>query len=120
MDPNTYFKIMILALGRESLVTAFTVFDLLTNKQVLVNGVAQFAGYVGTNAIGNHMTPEIMLPILTNTKLAVKFLQLPGTSSVPERVATLAFTFGAGATVTKVGDIPTNLALGAIITAFAQ
>ena len=120
MNPETYFKIMILALGRESLVTAFTVLDLFTNKQVLVNGVAQFAGYVGTNAIGNHMTPEIMLPILTNTKLAVKFLQLPGTSSVPERVATLAFTFGAGATVTKVGDIPTNFALGATITALSQ
>ena len=82
MTPNleTYFKIMILALSRESLVTAFTVADFFANggKQIIINGLVQYAGYLGSQAVGNQLTPEIVLPIVANTKLAGQFVQIPG------------------------------------------
>ena len=41
-------------------------------------------------------------------------------SPVQERIATLAFTFGASAAVTKTGDVPMNIAAGTLIAALSQ
>ena len=122
MTPNTYFKILLLVLGQDSFVRAFTIADFLANegKQVLVNASAQYGAYIGSQAIGNQVTPEIVLPVIANLPLAGKFLQIPGKSSVEEWIATLALTYGAGAAVTKVGDVPMNFAAGAMISALSQ
>ena len=86
MTPNTYFKILLLVLGQDSFVRAFTIADFLANegKQVLVNASAQYGAYIGSQAIGNQVTPEIVLPVIANLPLAGKFLQIPGKSSVEE------------------------------------
>ena len=122
MTPETYFKILLLSLGRDCFVTAFTGADFFMNggKQVIFNALVQYGDYVGSQAIGNQVTPEMLLPIIANTQLTGKFLQIPGIPPVQERVATLALTYGAGAAVTKIGDIPMNFAAGAMISALSQ
>ena len=99
MTPDTYFKIFLLAVGKDSLAAAFTLGEFFANggKQVVVNALVQYGGYLGTQAVGNQVTPEMVLPVIANTQLAGKFLQIPGMPPVQERIATLAFTYGAGA-----------------------
>ena len=122
MTQQTYFKILLLALGQDSLAAAFTVGEFFANggKQVIANILVQYVGYLGTQAVGNQVTPEMVLPIIANTQLAGKFLQIPGMPPVQERVAILAFKYGAGAAVTKVGDLPMNLTVGALIGTLSQ
>lgn len=122
MAPEIYFRILLLALGRDYVATAFTLGDFFANggKQIILNSLAQYGGYVGAQAVGNQFTPQILLPIISNTQLASKFLQIPGMPPVQERIATLAFTLGAGAAVTKTGDVPMNIAAGTLIAALSQ
>ena len=76
MTPEIYLRIVLLALGRDSLATAFTVAEFFANggKQIILNGLAQYGGYLGTQAVGNQVNPEMLLPIISNTQLAGKFL----------------------------------------------
>ena len=52
------------------------------------------------------MTPEMVVPVIANIQLAGKFLRIPVMPPVEERIATLALIYGAGAAITKVGDVP--------------
>ena len=122
MTPEIYFRIVLLALGRDYAVNAFTLVDFFANggKQVVINSLSQYGGYVGAQAVGNQFTPQILLLFISNTQLASQFLQLPGMLPVQERIATLALTLGASAAVTKTGDIPTNIAAGTLVAALSQ
>jgi len=111
MSPETYSKIVLLMLGRESVAMAFSVADFFANggKQILLNSAAQYGGYIAATTVGNTITPSILLSFFTNSKLAADFLQLshsmPGQ---PEQVATVAFVFSTATLLTKTGDISTN------------
>jgi hypothetical protein len=102
---------------------AFSVADFFANggKQILLNSAAQYGGYIAATAVGNTITPSILLPFFANSKLAADFLQLshsmPGQ---PERVATVAFVFSTATLLTKTGDIPTNATMGGLIAAFTD
>ena len=123
MSPETYYKILLIILARNSTVVAFSLADFFANggKQILINTAAQYGGYIAATAVGNNITPSILIPILANSKLATDFLQvshsMPGQ---PERVATIAVLFSAAGLITKTGDIPTNASMGAVIAAFAD
>ena len=96
MTPEIYFKILLLVLGRDVLVTSFSLADFVANdgKQILINSAAQYGGYFAAKTVGNEIVPSILIPVVTNSKLGVDFLQasqnMPGH---PERVATVAFVF---------------------------
>lgn len=123
MNPEIYFKILLLALGRDAVVTAFSLADFFANggKQILINSAAQYGGYFAAKTVGNQIDPSILIPIVANSKLGADFLQasqaMPGH---PERVATVAFVFSSAGLITKTTDILTNATMGALIAAFAD
>lgn len=123
MDPETYYKILLIMLARDSSVMAFSLVDFFANggKQILINTAAQYGGYIAATAVGNNITPSVLIPVLTNSKLANDFLQSShNMPDQPERVATIAVLFSAAGLITKTGDIPTNTTMGALISAFAD
>ena len=123
MSPETYYRIVLLMLARDSVALGFSLVNFFANggKQILINSAAQYGGYIAATAVGNTITPEILIPVFANSKLAADFLQfsnnMPGQ---PERVATVAFVFSTAGLLTKTGDIPTNATMGGLIAAFAS
>ena len=110
-------------LARESIALGFSLTNFFANggKEILINSAAQYGGYIAATAVGNSITPAILIPIFANSKLATDFIQfsnnMPGQS---ERVATVAFVFSTAGLLTKTGDISTNPTMGALIAAFAD
>jgi hypothetical protein len=123
MSPQTYYKIVLLMLTRDSLALGFSIANFFANggKTILINSAAQYGGYIAATAVGNSIAPQILIPIFANSKLAADFLQfsnnMPGQ---PERVATVALVFSTAGLITKTGDIPTNATMGALIAAFCD
>ena len=105
------------------MVTGFSLANFFANggKQILVTSAAQYGDYFAAKAVGNVITPSIIIPIIANSKLADDFLEasqgIPGHS---ERVATVAFVFSTVGLITKTGDIPMNASMGAVILAFVD
>ena len=123
MSPETYYKIVFLLLARDSVALGFSLANFFANggKEILINSAAQYGGYIAATAVGNSITPEILIPVFANSKLATDFLQLSNNlPGQPERVATVAFVFSTAGLLTKTGDIPTNATMGALIAAFAD
>lgn len=123
MAPETYYKIVLLMLAKDSVALGFSVANFFANggKEILVNSAVQYGGYIAAKAVGNSVTPAILIPIIANSKLATDFLQV--SSNMPgqyERVATVAFVFSTAGLITKTADIPTNATMGALIAAFAD
>ena len=123
MAPETYFRIVLLMLARDSAVLGFSLMNFLENggKKILINSAAQYVGYVSTKAVANNITPDMVFPVIVNSKIAVNFLQvtnkLPGQ---PETVATVAGAFTIAGLLARNTDIPTNALTGGLIAAFAD
>ena len=77
MSPETYYKIVLLMLCRNSVAVGFSLADFFANggKQILLNTAAQYGGYIAATAVGNTLTPSILIPVFANSKLAADFLQ---------------------------------------------
>jgi len=76
MNPEIYFKILLLTLGRDTVVTAFSLAAFFANvgKQILINSAVQYRGYFAAKTVGNQIVPSILIPIVANSKLGVDFL----------------------------------------------
>lgn len=114
MSPETYYKIMLFTMGRFILVIGFSVGDFFANggKQILINSIAQYGGYIGATTVNNVMTPLILIPIVSNLNIAKDFILV--SSNMPEqaeRVATVTLLFSAAGLITKTGNIPINAAI---------
>ena len=123
MSPETYYKVVLLLLARDSVALGFSLANFFANggKEILINSAAQYGGYIAATAVGNSITPEILIPVFANSKLATDFLQLSNNlPGQPERVATVALVFSTAGLLTKTGDIPTNATMGGLIAAFAD
>lgn len=123
MSPETYYKVVFLLLARDSVALGFSLANFFANggKEIIINGAAQYGDYIAARAVGNSITPEILIPVFANSKLATDFLQLSNNlPGQPERVATVALLFSTAGLITKTGDIPTNATMGALIAAFAD
>ena len=114
MSPETYYKIVLLMLAQDSVAMGFSLVNFFANggKQILMNSAAQFFA----TSVGNTITPEILVPIFANSKLAADFIQCSNTMPVQaERVARVAFVFATAGIITKTTDIPTNATMGALV-----
>ena len=123
MSPETYYKVVLFLLTRDSVALGFSLANFFANggKEILINSAAQYGGYIAATAVGNSITPEILIPVFANSKLATDFLQLSNNlPGQPEKVATVASVFSTAGLLTKTGDIPTNATMGALIAAFAD
>ena len=64
MSPETYYKIVLLLLARDSVALGFSLANFFANggKEILINSAAQYGGYIAATAVGNSITPEILIP----------------------------------------------------------
>jgi len=95
MNPYSFFKIVFFVLAYGTGGSAFSINNFFANdgKQVLFNGVVQYGAYVGGQAVGNHLSPAILFPIVANSKVAADFIQAAGPlPSQGERAATVSFS----------------------------
>ena len=78
MSPETYYKVVLLILARDSVALDFSLAKKFASggKEILINSAAQYGGYIAATAVGNSITPEILIPVFANSKLATDFLQL--------------------------------------------
>ena len=105
MSPETYYKVVLLLLARDSVALGFSLANFFANggKEILINSAAQYGGYIAATAVGNSITPEILIPVFANSKLATDFLQLSNNlPGQPERVATVALVFSTAGLLTKL------------------
>lgn len=123
MAPEYYFRIAILMMARETLVTAFSILDFASHidRQIAINSLAQLGSYIATKSVGNDLKPSNILPVVSNLKTGYDFIQL-GSDLVQqrERAATLALLYSTAGAITKVGDIPSNASMGALLAAFGE
>lgn len=114
---------MSLILACDSVALGFSLANFFANgsKDVIINRLDQYGGYVAAKAVGNVITPEVLLPIFVKSKVAFDLLQhsssLPGQ---PEGVATVTLVFSTAGLITKTGDVPTNATMKAVIAAFVE
>ena len=61
MSPETYYKILLLMLGRDLVAVGFQLADFFANggKQIVINGAAQYGGYIPATAVGNPITSSM-------------------------------------------------------------
>jgi len=123
MAPEYYFRIAILMMARETLVTAFSIIDFASHldRQIAINALAQLGSYIATKSVGNDLKPSNILPVVSNLKTGYDFIEL-GSNLVQqrERAATLALLYSTAGALTKVGDIPSNASMGALLAAFGE
>ena len=76
MALDTFYKIVLLMLARDSVALGFSLVNFFTNgdKQILINSAAQYGGYITATAVGNTIIPEILIPVFANSNLAADFL----------------------------------------------
>jgi len=61
MSPETYYRIVLLMLARDSVALGFSIANFFANggKEILINSAAQYGGYIAATAVGNSITPSI-------------------------------------------------------------
>ena len=123
MAPEYYFRIAILMMARETLVTAFSIVDFASHidRQIAINALAQLGSYIATKSVGNNLNASNILPVVSNLKTGYNFIEL-GSDLIQqrERAATLALLYSTAGALTKVGDIPSNASMGALLAAFGD
>lgn len=67
MAPEYYFRIAILMMARETLVTAFSILDFPSHidSQIAINALAQLGSYIATKSVGNDLKPSNILPFVS-------------------------------------------------------
>jgi len=123
MAPEYYFRIAILMMAYETLVTAFSILDFASHidRQIAINALTQLGGYIATKSVGNDLKPSNILAVISNLKTGYDFIQLSqNLVQQRERAATLALLYSTAGALTKVGDIPSNASMGALLAAFSD
>lgn len=124
MSPEYYYKIAFLMFTREIIsTTAFSIMDFASHidKQTVINSLAQLTSYIATKSVGNDFKPSTILPVIQNLKTGYDFIELGSTFvQQRERAATLALLYSTAGAITKVGDIPSNASMGALLAAFGE
>ena len=93
MAPEYYFRIAILMMARDTLVTAFSIVDFASHidRQIAINALAQLSSYIATKSVGNDLKPSNTLPVVSNLKTGYDFIQLASDLvQQRKRAATLA------------------------------
>lgn len=124
MSPQYYIQIRIAILTYQILsVTTFSIIDFLSHidKEIAINSLAQLASYTATKSVGNNFNPSNILPVISNLKIGNDFIQMASTvSQQRQRVATLALLYSTAGSITKVGDITSNVSMEALLAAFGD
>ena len=121
MTPDVYFRIVLLMMNCNTLVSGFLMIDFLSHPNILKNIGAQVLGY-GFGVLTNRPIQPIKLlpPLINYGPQAYDFItQVTGVTRA-ERIATLACLFSGTGFLSKTGDPVLNAGAGSFIFLLAQ
>ena len=121
MAPDIYFRILLLMVGRDSLIATFSILDFASQPNFVINRGSQLLGY-GFGVLTNRLIEPIkLLPsLLSYGPDAYEFVsQVTGTTRT-ERIATLAFLLSGTGLLSRTGDPVLNAEAGGFIYLLAQ
>ena len=121
MTLDVYFRILLLMMGREGLVSAFSILDFLSHPDILKNIGAQALGYSFGVLTNRPIEPiKLLPPLISYGPQAYDFVtQVPGATRT-ERIATLAYLLSGTGLLSKTGDTVLNAGAGSFIFLLAQ
>ena len=121
MTPDIYFRILILMMGRDALVSGFSILDFLSHPDVLKNIGAQALGYSFGVLTNRPIEPiKLLPPIISYGPQAYDFVtQVTGVTRT-ERIATLACFLSGTGILSKTGDSVLNVGAGIFILLLAE
>jgi hypothetical protein len=108
-------------MGREALVSGFSMLDFLSHPDILKNVGAQALGY-GFGVLTNRPIEPIKLlpPLISYGPAACDFITQVTGATRAERIATLAFLFSGTGLLSKTGDPVLNAGAGSFIFLLAE
>ena len=121
MTPDVYFRIVLLMMGREALVSGFSMLDFLSHPYILKNIGAQALGY-GFGVLTNRPIEPIKLlpPLISYGPQAYDFVTQVTGATRTERIATLACLLSGTGLLSKTGDPVLNAGAGSFIFLLAE
>ena len=121
MTPDVYFRIVLLMMGRESLVSGFSMLDFFSDPGILKNIGAQALGY-GFGVLTNRPIEPIKLlpPLISYGPQAYDFVTQVTGATRTERVATLACLLSGAGFISETGDTVVNAGIGGFIFLLAE
>ena len=121
MTPDVYFRIVLLMIGREALVSGFSMLDFLSHPDILKNIGAQALGY-GFGVLTNRPIEPIKLlpPLISYGPQAYDFVTQVTGATRTERIATLAYLLSGTGLLSKTGDPVLNAGAGSFIFLLAE
>lgn len=121
MTPDVYFRIVLLMMGREALVSGFSMLDFLSHPDILKNIGAQALGY-GFGVLTNRPIEPIKLlpPLISYGPQAYDFVTQVTGATRTERIATLACLLSGIGLLSKTGDPVLNAGAGSFIFLLAE
>jgi len=121
MTPDVYFRILLLIMGREALVTSFSILDFLSHPDIVKNVGAQVLGY-GFGVLTNRPIEPIKLlpPIISYGPQAYDFVTQVAGGARTQRIATLACLLSGTGLLSKTGDPVLNASAGGFIYLLAE
>jgi hypothetical protein len=121
MTPDVYFRILLLMMNRESLVAAFSIFDVVSHPDFVKNCGAQVLGY-GFGVLTNRPIEPIKFlpPLISYGPQAYDFVTQVTGPTRTERFATLAFLLSGTGLLTKTGDPVLHAGAGSFIYLLAE
>jgi len=121
MRPDIYLRIALLMMGRDVLVSSFSILDFLSQPDIVKNVGAQALGYGFGVLTSRPIEPTKFLPpLISYGPQAYDFItQVTGATRV-ERVATLACFLTGFGLLTKTGDPVLNIGAGSFIFLLAE
>lgn len=121
MTPDVYFRIVLLMMGSEALVSGFSMLDFLSHPDILKNIGTQALGY-GFGVLTNRPIEPIKLlpPLISYGPQAYNFVTQVTGATRTERIATLACLLSGTGLLSKTGDPILNAGAGSFIFLLAE
>ena len=121
MTPDGYFRIVLLMMGREALVSGFSMLDFLSHPDILKNIGAEALGYGFEVLINRPIQPIKLLPPLTSYgPQAYDFVTQVTGATRTEKTALLACLLSGTGFLSKIGDPALNAGAGSFIFLLAE
>lgn len=121
MTPDIYFRIVLIMMGREALVSGFLTLDFLSYPNILKNIGAQALGYSFGILANRPIEPIKILPSLISYGLqAYDFVTQVTGATRAEKTATLSCLLNGTSLVTKTGNFVLNVGAGSFVFFFAK
>ena len=111
ISPETMLRVVAFTLVGEFGAAAFSL--AVEMRSLCTNAAVQYGTYIGAQAVGN--TVPVFLPVIANTRLIQHYVTASAGGTPAEKALSVGLLFSAAGVLTRTSDVPTNMAVGALI-----